>query len=116
LALLVAWAGYSMRWISERHEVIGWGNKLIFNDIQPHVILHPLVILSEEDKAPRRRGKGKPAPAWLWLFGERGYGEILLNFQRNDGVHERNLDSGEEEELDRIRQLFPEAKVTGKGT
>ncbi|HEY1598210.1 MAG TPA: hypothetical protein VGG64_01320 [Pirellulales bacterium] len=116
LALMVAWAGYSMRWIQQRHEVIGWGNELHFNDLQPHVILYPRVILSEQDKAPRRRGKTNSAPGWLWLFGERGYGEILINFQRYGGVTERDMTPTEDAELDRIRQLFPEAKVTGIGT
>ena len=73
LALLVAWAGYSLRWVRQRNEVIGWGNRLNFSDIQPYVIVHPRVILGEQDGAARSRDKTKStsAPGLLWLFGER---------------------------------------------
>jgi hypothetical protein len=54
LAMPMAWVGYSLRWIEERHRALGeWHYRLNTNAALPY---------------PRTN-----APGCLWLFGEMGF-------------------------------------------
>jgi len=65
------------------------------------------------------RATPKPrAPGVLWLFGERGHHQLLLSFGREPAegfyYYNRELTPLELAEVNRIKRLFPEARVETK--
>jgi hypothetical protein len=75
------------RWIGERHRVLS----------RVDVCMSPpFPSLTESDRF---------APCGLWLLGEKGYEEVNLMVYRD------TMTGGERLECERIRSLFPEAKV-----
>lgn len=52
---------------------------------------------------------GPDAPGMLWLFAEHGYASITIKF--DDGDCGGPLSSEQQNELDRVRQLFPECRA-----
>jgi hypothetical protein len=80
--LALAWAAYNLHWIRERQDAL---SECL---VQPHWA------------AP---------PGLLGVFGERGYGFLILR-RDDDDIH-RPLTDAEEQKQRRIAALFPEAEV-----
>jgi hypothetical protein len=73
------WVHWSMEWIRQRHEVM-----------KGDAVWHAHRVAGDADEPCR-------TPAGLWLFGEPGYSQILLEPQCDSPA--------------KISKLFPEAKV-----
>jgi hypothetical protein len=89
VSIPLAWVGYSLNWIRQRHDAMGPLRRLNALQIQsPDLFGHP---------------EAKPttaiAPCCLWLFGEQGQGELHVHDYPN-GTSPKKL-----------RKLFPEAKI-----
>ena len=80
-AVVFAWVAYELEWKRQR--------QLVLNKYQ------------------NASGDLK-APSLLWLFGTRGFERVGMKFE---GFEMRALKPAEKEELQRARQLFPEAQV-----
>ena len=81
VAVLCAWVAYSLNWIRERHHAIATGEvKVVRQNVRySFLILTPV---------PR-------APAGLWMFGEHGNRELLVDENMAEKAH----------------RLFPEATI-----
>src|SRR5689334_17777769 len=79
LSVPLAWVAYSLNWIRERHRLIG----------------------EEAVRFLRERGEPIDGPAGLWIFGEPGAFEFLVEA---------------EQARQRYQRLFPEATVYGPMT
>jgi hypothetical protein len=91
LAAVGCWCATELRWLVQRRHVIDShrGFWIDTNTVYP----------------------GPRAPSVLWLFGEPGYERITIKF---DGpTRGTALTSDQQDELTRIRRLFPEAEVDG---
>jgi hypothetical protein len=85
LSLLFGSVAWCLNWIRQRHEIIATCHEF------------------------REASKGGTAPTLLWLFREPGYDHIELRFPLRDlGMR---MTPSERDEVDRVRELFPEAKV-----
>jgi hypothetical protein len=100
LAVPMAWAGYSLRWIAERHDRLERGQWI------DHV-MHGAPEWTLHKNGVRRAGQWciddswparTRAPCGLWLFGEQGY-EFLIY----DGLRQEMIEA---------ERLFPEATIS----
>ncbi|HEY4308260.1 MAG TPA: hypothetical protein VGN12_02310 [Pirellulales bacterium] len=89
VTLLAVRLGYQANWVRQRHEVIARAVRA--------------------KKSPGSGGQVAP-PGALWLFQEPGYHLIALAFQDRGGG---TLLPSEIAEIERVKLLFPEAKVAG---
>jgi len=88
LCALGCWFAIEIRWLGQRRQVIEGrgGFSTDTNTVYP----------------------GPRAPSLLWLFGEPGYERLTIKF---DGpMPGAGLSANQQDELTRIRRLFPEAK------
>jgi hypothetical protein len=103
IGVVACWLGYELNWIRQRREFMALPNTLELNPVQA---------------LPGR------APAGLWIFGERGYWGIQINFvdpKRGEKILRENrltnskghgphwLNDAERAQIDRAKSLFPEA-------
>lgn len=93
VTLFSVWLGWSLNWIHQRHLAA------IEFDFDSTVVDDPYPAIDPFSFVIRGR-----APWQLWLFGEQGYSEIVL------APHMRPV-MPTIEDRDRIRKIFPEAKV-----
>lgn len=59
--LVLAWVGYSLNWIKERHD---------WRDNPAHVGFAVMYEHADGSDTP------VTAPGWLWVFGEQGFGKV----------------------------------------
>lgn len=85
------WLSYQLNWIKQRHAVLGTGVR--------GPLCYDVDYLSLTASAR--------APGILWLFGEPGCSMLIVKF--NGPNKNGRLTLGQEEEFQRIKQLFPEA-------
>lgn len=81
MTLLALWCAYSINWIRQRRAAI-----------EDHLVFPIMFDGSEEQEAP----------GLLWMFGEKGYHQLVVN----------GLDDGPE--VNRMRAIFPEAICSGR--
>lgn len=74
LAVPMAWVAYQLEWIRQRRHSL---------------TISGVVYAGEQD-----------APGTLWLFGERGYGAVIVGNSSSLTDH-----------IDEVRRLFPEAEI-----
>jgi hypothetical protein len=102
-ALIAAFLAYHVNWIRRRHEALA-------------VLVVPSVSNSGQLGSKGPRTETYPvidAPGMLWMFGERGYIILNYDFDFELGPHARPLTQAENYEVERVRVLFPEAKIDG---
>ncbi len=90
-AVVLGWRAYSLNWIQERQKAGVLA--------EPPWDVPRIVVGSEEGSAP----------GLLWLFGERGYDRLRIAFP--DEADKHRLSNEQQQVLERIRSLYPEATV-----
>jgi hypothetical protein len=95
-AIAAGWIGRSLDWMRQRHEAV-----------------EQWVASTEDDFSVDRNGlivepPVRNAPGMLWVFGEPGYAWIKLSFPIRHGWE---LTDDQQSEVERIKKLFPEARV-----
>lgn len=101
-ALGSAYAAFRARhleWVRQRHEVI---------DRDPSHVWRSGFIRRDEGILRRERAE---FPAILRWYGERPQQVITLEFTSRIGYAPAGLGNGEEDELERVGRLFPEAAI-----
>jgi hypothetical protein len=81
VSIPLAWVGYSLDWIKQRHEAIA-----------SHLVYQPYMFSLKYLYQDRPM-----APGWLWIFGEEGYDDLWSDASPND--------------INRAARLFPEATI-----
>ena len=109
VTVFAAFLAYHVNWISQRHEV------LVQNQCDSASIAKARAdqsaLLARLGATPLAPDPVPNAPGMLWLFGEQGQYKVTLQFKSNVVYAPDNLGDGEEEVVDRVKRLFPEAIV-----
>jgi hypothetical protein len=96
VAVVAAWLAYQAQWVHER--------RLLVEN-------HEVAIFATDDGTPPR------APSTLWLFGEKGAGNITLQLVLDEKPKPgQNTDLTSLPLYARAQRAFPEAKIRGLRT
>ena len=93
LAVCLGWLARELDWLQQRRAIIG--HRLPKSDVS-------LELAQFHATFPR-------VPGGLWLFGERSYYRLLLQFRSKHG--KADLTADEQASLEHIHRLFPEAGI-----
>ncbi|HEY2840643.1 MAG TPA: hypothetical protein VGJ26_15915 [Pirellulales bacterium] len=114
VTLVAAFVAYHVNWIRQRHAVME-GRFADEVYVQPwdfsQEILDELFDDLTWTPKPAQKFKPPPGPGLLWLFSERGYPKLDVNFGP-PLWHERELTSAELLKVEQIQRLFPESKIS----
>lgn len=105
--VLAAFMAYHVNWIRDRQAVLNQASAVSKAPRPPHfgtMGSWPSSTLPEPEPQPK-------APGLLWFFGEEGTAAITLEFTSQIGYSPDDLGDNDRKELDRVKRLFPEAKV-----
>jgi len=97
VTLFGCWLGYELNWIRQRDALVAKNQAL------------DLKVEHEEGAWALLTFKTLRAPGLLWMFGEEPLSDLEIIFI---GDGQRPLTAEEQRELERAKNLFPEATVT----
>lgn len=107
-ATIAGFIAYQLDWIRQRRAVVTRSGQSVCEFQSLDGAFCGGVCDPREISAPPAR-----APQLLWLLGEPGYAKVQLHIgAKGYRTRERELTPDESSEVERIKGLFPEAKIT----